>query len=116
MNEIRQSLLLRAQTGEEDAWKDLTELYRPLIIGWLNRQGVPAVDLEDLNQDVLLSVVKHLPSFQHSGNRGRSAPGYAPSSVAARPTAGGASARAPRLAAAAAPRPPSSRSRTPRAT
>jgi RNA polymerase sigma-70 factor (ECF subfamily) len=70
MNETRQSLLLRAQTGEKDAWKDLTDLYRPLIIGWLNRQGVPAVDLEDLSQDVLLSVVKHLPAFEHSGHRG----------------------------------------------
>src|SRR6516165_8569232 len=70
MNETRQSLLLRAQTGEENAWKDLTELYRPLILGWLNRQGVPARDLEDLSQDILLSVVKHLPAFQHSGNRG----------------------------------------------
>jgi RNA polymerase sigma-70 factor (ECF subfamily) len=70
MNETRQSLLLRAQTGEADAWKDLTDLYRPLIIGWLNRQGVPAVDLEDLSQDVHLSVVKHLPSFEHSGNQG----------------------------------------------
>jgi RNA polymerase sigma-70 factor (ECF subfamily) len=70
MNETRQSLLLRAQTGEEDAWKDLTDLYRPLIVGWLNRQGVPARDLEDLSQDVLLSVVKHLPTFQHSGRRG----------------------------------------------
>jgi RNA polymerase sigma-70 factor (ECF subfamily) len=70
MHETRKSLLLRAQTGEEDAWKDLTDLYRPLIIGWLNRQGVPAVDLDDLSQDVILSVVKHLPSFQHSGNRG----------------------------------------------
>jgi RNA polymerase sigma-70 factor (ECF subfamily) len=70
MSDTRQSLLLRAQTGEENAWKDLTDLYRPLIIAWLNRQGVPAVDLEDLSQDVLLSVVKHLPSFEHSGNRG----------------------------------------------
>ena len=70
MNETRQSLLLRAQTGEEGAWKDLTDLYRPLIIGWLNRQGVPAVDLDDLAQDVLLSVVKHLPAFEHSGRRG----------------------------------------------
>ena len=70
MNETRQSLLLRAQTGEEGAWKDLTDLYRPLIIGWLNRQGVPAADLEDLSQDILLSVVKHLPTFQHSGRRG----------------------------------------------
>ena len=70
MNETRQSLLLRAQTGEADAWTDLTDLYRPLILGWLNRQGVPARDLEDLSQDVLVSVVKHLPTFQHSGHRG----------------------------------------------
>ena len=70
MDETRQSLLLRAQTGETDAWKDLTDLYRPLILGWLNRQGVPARDLEDLSQEVLLSVVKHLPTFQHSGQRG----------------------------------------------
>jgi RNA polymerase sigma-70 factor, ECF subfamily len=70
MSDTRQSLLLRAQSGEENAWKDLTDLYRPLIIAWLNRQGVPAVDLEDLSQDVLMSVVKHLPSFEHSGNRG----------------------------------------------
>jgi RNA polymerase sigma-70 factor (ECF subfamily) len=70
MSETRQSLLLRARTGAEDAWKDLADLYRPLIIGWLNRQGVPAVDLEDLCQDVLLSVVQHLPGFEHSGQRG----------------------------------------------
>src|SRR5262249_57836058 len=70
MNETRQSLLLRAQTGEEKAWKDLTDLYRPLIMGWLNRLGVPGSDLEDLSQEILLSVVKHLPSFQHSGHRG----------------------------------------------
>ena len=70
MNETRQSLLLRAQTGETSAWKDLTDLYRPLILGWLNRQGVAARDLEDLSQEVLLSVVKHLPGFRHSGHRG----------------------------------------------
>jgi RNA polymerase sigma-70 factor (ECF subfamily) len=70
MNETRQSLLIRAQSGEAEAWKHLTDLYRPLIIGWLNRQGVPAVDLDDLSQDVLLSVVQHLPRFEHSGQRG----------------------------------------------
>src|ERR1700758_5594925 len=70
MNETRKSLLLRAQTGETDAWKDLTALYRPLILAWLNRQGVPARDLEDLSQEVLLSAVQHLPGFQHAGHRG----------------------------------------------
>jgi RNA polymerase sigma-70 factor (ECF subfamily) len=70
MNETRQSLLLRAQAGEADAWEDLAGLYRPLILGWLGRHGVPAGDLEDLGQDVLLSVVKRLPAFRHSGRRG----------------------------------------------
>ena len=70
MDQTRESLLLRAQTGEDKAWKDLTELYRPLIRGWLRRQGVQADDVEDLSQDVLLSVVRHLPAFQHSGRRG----------------------------------------------
>ncbi len=89
MNETRRTLLLRAQSGEADAWKDLMDLYRPLIIGWLNRQGVPAADLEDLSQDVLLSVVKQLPSFEHSGRRGGFAPGFALSSAAAQPITGG---------------------------
>jgi RNA polymerase sigma-70 factor, ECF subfamily len=70
VDQTRQSLLLRAQTGEESAWKALTDLYRPLILGWLHRQGVPPRDVEDLNQDIQLSVVKHLPNFQHSGHRG----------------------------------------------
>jgi DNA-directed RNA polymerase specialized sigma24 family protein len=70
MNETRQSLLLRAQTGGTNAWKDLTDLNRPPILGWLNHQDVQTRDLEDLSQEVLLSVVKHLPGFQHSGQRG----------------------------------------------
>ena len=70
MRDTRKSLLLRAQTGEENAWKDLTDLYRPLIIGWLRRQGVPARDLDDLSQEILLSVVQYLPSFEHSGRPG----------------------------------------------
>ena len=70
MHETRKSLLMRAQTGEAGAWRDLTDLYRPLILGWLNRQGVPGSDLEDLSQDVLVTVVRHLPTFEHSGHRG----------------------------------------------
>src|SRR5215471_3760825 len=70
MSATRQSLLLRAQGGDEGAWKDLTALYRPLIVGWLPRQGVPVSDHDDLSQDILLAVVRSLPTFRHSGNRG----------------------------------------------
>src|SRR5262249_48982879 len=70
MDITRQSLLLRAQTGDEGAWKDLPALYRPLIVGWLHRQGVPVSDHDDLSQDILLAVVRSLPTFRHSGHRG----------------------------------------------
>jgi RNA polymerase sigma-70 factor (ECF subfamily) len=70
MEDTQKSLLLRAQTGEENAWKDLTDLYRPLILGWLKRQGVAARDVDDLSQEILLSVVKYLPTFEHSGRPG----------------------------------------------
>jgi hypothetical protein len=32
MHETRQRLLIRAQAGEANAWKDLLDLYRPLIL------------------------------------------------------------------------------------
>ena len=70
MDLTRQSLLLRARTGEADAWRDLTDLYRPLIVGWLRHQGVPAGDVDDLVQEILLSVVQNLSDFRHSGRRG----------------------------------------------
>src|SRR5437763_1219997 len=70
MEITRQSLLLRAQGGDQDAWTDLTALYRPLILGWLRRQAVPASDIDDVAQDILLAVVRYLPSFSHSGHLG----------------------------------------------
>ncbi len=70
MHATRESLLLRAQAGSEDAWKDLTDLYRPLIYLWLRRQGVPEQDIDDLAQDTLLALVRYLPTFRHSGHAG----------------------------------------------
>jgi RNA polymerase sigma-70 factor, ECF subfamily len=70
MAATRQSLLLRACTGDEGAWHDLCELYRPLIAGWLRRQSVPEADIDDLIQEIFLAVVRGLPSFSHSGRRG----------------------------------------------
>ena len=70
MDVTRQSLLLRAQTGDADAWKDLADLYHPLLLTWLGRQQVPKNDIDDLVQEILLSVFQYLPSFRHSGQRG----------------------------------------------
>ncbi len=66
----RKSLLIRAREGDQGAWDDLHTLYRPLIVGWLNRQGVAQRDLDDLVQEIFLAVYRGLPSFTHSGREG----------------------------------------------
>src|SRR5262249_61871392 len=70
MAATRQSLLIRAQGGDEASWNDLAELYRPFLINWLSRHEVPARDVDDLTQEILVSVVQYLPSFRHPGHPG----------------------------------------------
>src|SRR5262245_46720792 len=66
----RKSLLFRAKSGDPAAWEALATLCRPLMVSWLRRQGVPAGELDDLVQEVLLRVVRSLPQFDHSGRVG----------------------------------------------
>jgi RNA polymerase sigma-70 factor (ECF subfamily) len=70
MATTRQSLLIRAQRGDEASWKDLADLYRPFFVSWLSQQNLPKRDRDDLTQEILVSVVQYLPSFRHSGRPG----------------------------------------------
>jgi RNA polymerase sigma-70 factor, ECF subfamily len=70
MATTRQSLLIRAQRGDEASWKDLADLSRPFFVSWLSQQNLPKRDRDDLTQEILVSVVQYLPSFRHSGRPG----------------------------------------------
>lgn len=70
MDLTHQSLLLQAKSGDESAWKNLCELYRPLIVGWLRRQSIPPGEVDDLVQEIFIAVVRSLPGFTHSGRQG----------------------------------------------
>ncbi len=70
MNDTSKSLLARVQQGESAAWDRLIELYRPMICNWLRHHSVLEQDAEDLTQEIMLSMMKSLPGFQHSNNRG----------------------------------------------
>lgn len=37
LQDTRQTLLRRAQSGEDQAWRRLTDLYRPFIADWAMR-------------------------------------------------------------------------------
>ena len=48
----------------DDDWRRLDELYRPLLRAWMARAGVPASDVDDLVQDVLLVVIREVAGFE----------------------------------------------------
>jgi RNA polymerase sigma-70 factor (ECF subfamily) len=64
------SLLARARTGSGNDWDRLVTIYQPLIFAWLHRQGLPHHAVEELTQDVLLTVFRELGSFDHPGRPG----------------------------------------------
>jgi RNA polymerase sigma-70 factor (ECF subfamily) len=62
------SLLGRlASTPTADDWRRLHDLYRPLPRTWMARAGVPASNVDDLVQDVLLVVVREVAGFERRG-------------------------------------------------
>ncbi len=65
------SLLDRARIdSESEAWRELSEIYTPLLHSWLRRYSLQASDREDLVQEVMLAVTRELPRFEHSGHVG----------------------------------------------
>ena len=71
MSDTSLSLLTRARADmSDDAWQQFAELYAPLLRSWLARFDVPATDADDLIQEVLLTVSRELPRFEHSGRAG----------------------------------------------
>ena len=65
------SLLERLRLRPDgSAWKQLVELYTPLLQSWLRRQYLQQVDADDVIQEVFRVLVAKLPEFQHSGQPG----------------------------------------------
>jgi RNA polymerase sigma-70 factor (ECF subfamily) len=55
---------------DAESWRQLVELYTPLVQGWLRHLGVLAADADDLTQEVMAVLVQELPHFQHNHRRG----------------------------------------------
>ena len=69
--ETRKSLLLQAKSGpDSDAWFELLTIYQPLISGWVSRAGIATSEVGDISQEVLQTVAKELPDFDHNGRKG----------------------------------------------
>jgi RNA polymerase sigma-70 factor (ECF subfamily) len=57
---------LAGQPSEND-WRQLLDLYQPLLRVWMARAGVPVSDADDLAQEVLLVVFREVGGFERRG-------------------------------------------------
>src|SRR5438270_640353 len=65
------SLLERLrERPDAEAWQQLVDLYRPLLLRWLRRDALQEPDAEDLAQEVLSVVIRELSHFQHNQRPG----------------------------------------------
>ena len=64
-----------ADLRDDEAWRQMNDLYAPLIRAWLHRLQVPEQDADDVAQEVLKAVVGGLPRFRHNRRTARSGRG-----------------------------------------
>ncbi|MDA1232637.1 MAG: RNA polymerase sigma factor [Planctomycetota bacterium] len=71
MNETSVSLLGRACVdSKSESWDRLASIYTPILRAWMTKYELQDSDADDLVQDVLLTVSRELPAFEHSGRTG----------------------------------------------
>jgi RNA polymerase sigma-70 factor (ECF subfamily) len=65
------SLLVKARDcADQTAWRRLKDLYEPLIERWVRPHVAQRADAEDVVQEVLTTLVRELPQFDHNQRSG----------------------------------------------
>jgi len=57
------SLAIRLREGSADAWRELVDLYGPLVDSWCRRAGLSAAARADVGQEVFLAVHRGIGRF-----------------------------------------------------
>lgn len=60
------SLIDQAQTGCNDAWKQIVAIYARLLLYWCRQEGVAKSDLHEVTQEAFLSIHKSLGRYDKS--------------------------------------------------
>src|SRR5262245_50084003 len=58
-------------TPDETAWRRLVQLYTPLLFYWARRCGETEHDAADLVQEVFVTLLQTLPTFQYEQQSGK---------------------------------------------
>ena len=71
MNETSLSLLQHLRDSPDElAWEQMHAIYRPLLTAWLRQYNLQDNDLDDIVQEVLLTLSREVSSFEHNGRIG----------------------------------------------
>lgn len=65
------TLLLRLAQEDLGAWSEFCSRYGELIRAFCIRRGLQPADIEDVQQDVLISLTKSMPGFQYDPAKGK---------------------------------------------
>ncbi len=65
------SLIERLKASQSDAWRQLADLYGPLVYYWCRRYGLQPQDAADVFQEVFAAVFQNICQFRHDPGRGR---------------------------------------------
>jgi len=57
------SLAVRLRAGSSEAWRELVDLYGPLVESWCRRAGLPEAARSDVGQEVFLAVHRGIAKF-----------------------------------------------------
>ncbi|MEK6238144.1 MAG: sigma-70 family RNA polymerase sigma factor [Planctomycetales bacterium] len=70
MTTTRRSFIARLQGGGDETWRQLQQIYRPLIMDWLRQLRLTDADVEDVSQEIMLVVLRRITEFDHNGRVG----------------------------------------------
>jgi len=71
LGQTRPSLVERLKASQPDAWRQLADLYGPLVYYWCRRYGLQPQDAADVFQEVFSAVFQNIRQFRHDPVRGR---------------------------------------------
>lgn len=66
------SLLLRIRDSEDnESWALFESLYTPLIRAYCRRRGFQSVDIDDIAQEVMTTVLKKISDYEYDSGKGK---------------------------------------------
>jgi RNA polymerase sigma-70 factor (ECF subfamily) len=72
MDTTRPSLLIRVRdAGDQAAWREFDGIYRPLLLRFAQARGLSAADAEELAQECMAALHRHVQEFEYDPGKGR---------------------------------------------